>query len=331
MVERSYWRSRADAEGVAPGPDRAVDLLRDEAAAVGVNTDVAGAGGRGGADGVEGAAVGCVAPNDDTAIIFDGGKRIAGGRNHLIAGSGGFAGGAVGAKAPGKDGAIASQCGEGLLVGGDGQVSGAGGRAGLRTAVSGVTPHQYRAVVGERSKCAEVAELLAGDAQSVGAGKAGAGGRALAGQRVAGRNIEIEQLHGGAGGVGGRDIDIFVHGGADPQLATDDAGGGVEGHARRQHTIGADHQILDGVEVGVGVAGGARDAEGVQRLVQVCPISDSTRVVSEHIVDPHLHTPLAAHRYPDGQEGIAIIKSAGEGIGSVGGRNQGAVVVKRQP
>ena len=293
--------------------------MRREAATVGVNADVAGAGGRGAAGGAEGATVGGVAPHDDAAIVFDGGKGGTGGGNHLVAGAGGFACAAVAAKAPGKDGAIVFQRGKGFFVGGDGQVAGAGGRISLPAAVVGVAPHRYRAIGGERREGAEVAELFAGDAKGIIAGQAGAGGRALAGQRVAGGDIELEELHGNAGGVAGRDIDILVHRGADAHLAADDAGGGVEAEARGQDAIGADHQIFNGVEVVVAGAGGARQAERPERLVGGLPRGDIGGVGHQNIVHPHLHAPLGAYRQPDGQVGTATrVQSGGEGVGDVG-------------
>ena len=156
--------ARANAAGVAPGLDRAIDLLRREAATVSEDAHKAGAGGRAGSGGAKGAAVGGVAPNDDTAIVFDGGKGGAGGGNHLVAGAGRFAGGTIGAKAPGEDRPIVFQRCEGFLAGGDGGVAGACGRIRLRAAVGGIAPHQYRAVGGERREGAEVAEFLARDA-----------------------------------------------------------------------------------------------------------------------------------------------------------------------
>ena len=305
----------ADAGGVAPGLDRAIDLLRREAATVSEDAHKAGAGGRAGSGGAKGAAVGGVAPNDDTAIVFDGGKRGAGSGNHLVAGARRFAGGAVAAKAPRNNRAVVFQRCEGLLVGGDGGVAGAGGGIRLLAAVGGVAPHRYRAGGAERRKGGQVAELLAGGAQSVGAAEAGARARALAGQRVAGGDIELEELHRAASGIGGRDIHIFVNRGADAHLAADHAGGGVEAQAWRQHAIGGDHHILDGVEVVVGGAGSAREAEGPQRFICGLPIAVIPGIIRQHIVHPHLHAPFGAHRHGHGDEVVVADKRVGDGGG----------------
>ena len=305
----------ADAGGVAPGLDRAIDLLRREAATVSEDAHKAGAGGRAGSGGAKGAAVGGVAPNDDTAIVFDGGKRGAGSGNHLVAGAGGFASRTVGAKAPGEDRPIVFQGGKCFFVGGDGQVAGACRRIRLLAAVGGVAPHRYRAGGAERRKGGQVAELLAGDAQSVTAAEAGAGARALAGQRVAGGDIELEQLHRAARSIGGREIHIFVNRGADAHLAADHAGGGVEAQAWRQHAIGANHQIFNGVEVVVAGAGGAREAERPQRFICGLPIGVIPGIKRQHIVHPHLHAPFGAHRHGHGDEVIVVDKRVGDGGG----------------
>ena len=271
-----------------------------EAATVGEDAQVAGAGGRAGADGAKGATVGGVAPGDDAAIVFDGGKGVSAGRNHLVAGARGLARGAVGAKAPGDDRTVVFQRGEGPLVGGDHGVAGAGGGLGLEAAVEGVAPHLHLAVGGERREGAQVAELLARGAKAIGAAEAGARARALAGQGVAGAHIQLHELGGAARGIGGRDMDVGVHRGAEAHPAADHAGGRVEGQTRRQHPIGADHHILNGVEVVVASAGGAREAEGPQRLIGGLPAGDRAGVISQHIVDRHLQAPLGAHCQPDG-------------------------------
>ena len=293
-----------------------------EAATVGVNADVASAGGRGGASGAEGTTAKAVTPGGDAAIVFYGSKGVSGGRNHLVASARGLAGAAVAAKAPRDNRAVVFEGGEGLLVGGNQGVAGAGGGIGLPAAVGGVAPHRYRAIVGERREGAEVAKLLAGGAQGIVAAEAGARARALAGQGVAGAPIQLEKLHGGARGVAGRDMDVLVHRGADAQLAADHPGGGVEAQARRQHPIGADHQILNGVEVVIAGAGGAREAEGPQRPIGGLPSGNSSGVGHQYIVDPHLHAPLGAHRNPDGQVGTATrIQSGGERVGDGAGGN----------
>ena len=305
----------ADAVGVAPGPHGPVELLRHKAAAVGENAGIARAGGCSRAGGIEGSPVGGVAPRDDAAIVFDGGKGAAGGGNLLVAGARRLAGGAVGGQAPGKDRAVVAQGREGLLVGGKGGVAGARRRAGLRSAVRRVAPDLDRAVAGQRRKRAEVAELLAGDAEGVRPGQTGARGRPLAGQGKAGRDIQLQLLESGARGVAGRDGHVGIHRRAQTQLAGNDPGGRVEGEARGQHAVRADHQILDRVEVGVGGAGGAREAESPERLVRSLPAGVSARIEGQAIIDPHLQAPLRAHRQPDGQEGVGVVEGAGEGVG----------------
>ena len=85
--------------------------------------------------------------------------------------------------------------------------------------------------------------------------------------------------------VGRKDRQIIVHRGAKAQATADHTSAGVEGQPRRQHPIRSDDQILDGVEVVVGVRGSPPDSKRPERLVGSLPVWDIPGIKCQNIVD----------------------------------------------
>ena len=287
--------------------------MRRETAFVGEKADKAGGSGgindagRGGGGAIgQTAAVAC-APNSDTAIASERREGGAAGGDALVAGAGRFPRRAIAVIAPGEDRAIVSQRGKGLFVGDDGGVASGRGRA--RAAVGGSAPRRHRPVALERREGREVAELVAGHPHRVtatgGATHAGAVAGALARQQVAGRHIQLQRAGGGARGVGRRNRDVGIHRGAHAQLEiVDHAGVGVDAEARRQHSRGADRQILDRVEVVVRSRGNGPYTKCPQRLISGLPVGNIAGIKGQNIVHIGLQAPLITHVQADGQEGV---------------------------